>query len=186
MNDIVIEAQAINGILRDYKDVWSNTRKLRTNEDLRFLKIYAVKLAARNIPVDVVQSAMIKLAGEEVFYPALALIISTCEQIISNISGNRIMDADEAWSTIMESLKNGSHIQWTQHLKNAVEYLGGLAMISQCRTDTVAVIRAQFREGYNSSVRREREDRAFKQAVASLPESVQKQLLTTGKTIEVS
>lgn len=184
MTEAQKDAQDIFLVLKEYVDFWPATSKPFSINDYRSLKMYSVRLVAQGIPPEVVRSAMSILCGQEQYYPSLAKILSACEAVIRTVIGNRIMDADEAWSQIVTALKYGDKIDWSTHMKNAVDYLGGLNMISCCDMANVSIIRAHFRDGYNASIRREREKQEFNNVIAILPKATQEKLLCAGKTME--
>lgn len=137
------------------------------------------------------QIAMQKIARNCKFFPSVAEIIQSVEQIRQALNpASRIPSVDEAWGEVTIQIREAYPYRKpkfsTQEITDTVRNMGW-SMICETPTGDMNIVRAHFRDIYQNMLKRKRERAETNAILEALPEGkrgdIIRNLLTNVKTI---
>ena len=123
---------------------------------------------------ELIYSAVKKIICKSKFLPSVAEIRESCESISSTATGNRPLNADEAWGIVMKAVKDTppyEHPKFdSEAITETVNNIGWQTIYEMLATEQ-SIIRAQFRDFYNLAVKRKSEAKTNTNIIMALPDN---------------
>lgn len=117
--------------------------------------------------------AVKKIISKSRFLPSIAEIRENCESLTSTATGKRELNADEAWGIVMKAVKDTTRYEKPKFnnkaIQSAVNNLGWSTIYDMLESEQ-GMVRAHFRDFYNSALKRKVETESNINIIVSLPE----------------
>ena len=146
---------------------------------------YTMLLA--DIPTATLQAGILKCIKTCKFFPTIAEIREASQNFVAEITDNRVKDYAEAWAEVWQNMKDtGAHgvPKWsTAEIKQAVDTIGWMN-ICLVEDEKLSMLRAQFRDIYNTVARRGKEKRLNEEIYKALPAKQREQVKSVGDIVK--